>query len=783
MILPIDFNWQEYLQLNPDVYEQYKTEKESIHHYIYNGYYENRKYKIEEYKIEEYKIEEYEVEENEVEEYKIEEYEVEQNNILKTNFEEYKHLFHKYYLNIKNYDDNITYNILYSSINFSINKILCIHCYDLSKLELYFGNLIYDYYMNYTIIITFTIGEIINNFYFDKFNSLVILKIKNKGVDIGAKLITMQYLKDIKLDYKFSLFVHSKNDDCDRNNFIKPFINRSLLLEHIFDNGIDCIFPDYNNIYINENTNNHCIYGLEKYYQEFCSYFKIKSDNSNIIFNGTNTFALSKKFIDLFSKNIKILYNNLNEENDFDYNWYKIYYNLHNLSLEETYQMYLNNNNIGNDWYLRHKSIEIGIQNCCYEHIFERMWINLLKHYNCDFIVLPLTSIKSFYNIKINAIYFPQFHNSEENNKNWGEGFTEWTLLKPFQDSITVRNNDIKIMKPHKDIGYYSLDDSSTLIKQINTAKLYNMDGFVIYHYWFGNSKSVLNKIEQHILNGYFDFPFCFSWANEPWTNQWEGHTEGGDNMLIDQNYEDDENIEHINYLLQFFKNPNYIKNIDNECLFYIYNYQHIKNNFEKITEKWIKIAKDNNIKIKFITTINSDGNNRINGTETKFLFTPMCQTNVWNLYNESDIFSNGNFLKKIPGHIEIDYENLIEDYKLIKNVDNLHLGLSLNWNNIVRKKNRPHLHINNFSNQNLEKFLYVLVSKIITKYKNKLSLNKIEKYNIMSFDINESQFNLNNNNIIINAWNEWNEQAILEPNNITGYNNLEIINSFFQKI
>ena len=29
-------------------------------------------------------------------------------------------------------------------------------------------------------------------------------------------------------------------------------------------------------------------------------------------------------------------------------------------------------------------------------------------------------------------------------------------------------------------------------------------------------------------------------------------------------------------------------------------------------------------------------------------------------------------------------------------------------------------------------------------------------------------------------GWNEWNEQAILEPNNITGYQNLETINNFF---
>jgi hypothetical protein len=710
------------------------------------------------------------------------------NNYLKTNnikniteIQTCKHLFHKYYLNIKNCNEKITYNVIYSTINKNINKILCIHCYDFSKVDDYFKEIISEYNKNYTIIITFTIGGFTNDF-LNRFDSLVLLKIKNKGVDIGSKLICMQYFKDIQLDYKFALFLHSKSDDIDRNQFMKPFIGRSILLEYVFENNIDCIFPDYHNIYVNKNLNNNCIKGMEKYYEEFCSFFNITKD-SECLFNGTNVFALTKKFIDLFSENLAFLYNNLNEDNDYDYNWHKLYYGLNNLTLEEDYKFYLNNKNIGNDWYLRNSLHENGIRNGCYEHIFERMWINILKSYNCNFIVLPLTSIKSFYNIKINAIYFPQFHNSEENNKNWGEGFTEWTLLNPFPDVITVRDSEIQIMKPHDNIGYYSLDNVSTFTQQINTAKDYNIDGFVIYHYWFGNNRSVLNKVEQHILNGHCNFPFCFSWANEPWTNQWEGGTQSGDNMLIDQNYEDDDNLEHIHYLLTFFKKPNYIKNIHNECLFYIYNFNHIKEKLENITKKWIKVAMEHNIKIKFITTINADEKNRKNGTRTKFLFSPMCHTKVWNSFPESDLLSNGNFVKKLPWHIEVNYEDLIEDYKSINNVDNLHLGLPLHWNNIVRKKNKPHLHINHFTIYNLEKMLYVLISKIITKYKNKLSLNSIEKYNVTPVTIEASQFNLDNNTIIVNAWNEWNEQAILEPNNVTGYSNLELINGFFQKL
>jgi hypothetical protein len=63
---------------------------------------------------------------------------------------------------------------------------------------------------------------------------------------------------------------------------------------------------------------------------------------------------------------------------------------------------------------------------------------------------------------------------------------------------------------------------------------------------------------------------------------------------------------------------------------------------------------------------------------------------------------------------------------------------------------------------------LIVLLSKIIYKYKNIYDLSKLT---------------LNENIIIVNAWNEWNEQAILEPNNITGYYNLQIINNIISDL
>ena len=45
--LPTNFNWVEYLNLNPDVKRVFKTEQGAINHYLKYGRFENRKYYLE----------------------------------------------------------------------------------------------------------------------------------------------------------------------------------------------------------------------------------------------------------------------------------------------------------------------------------------------------------------------------------------------------------------------------------------------------------------------------------------------------------------------------------------------------------------------------------------------------------------------------------------------------------------------------------------------------------------------------------------------------------------
>lgn len=167
--------------------------------------------------------------------------------------------------------------------------------------------------------------------------------------------------------------------------------------------------------------------------------------------------------------------------------------------------------------------------------------------------------------MKVIAYYLPQFHETDQNNKWWGKGFTEWVNVKKakplyeghYQPRIPLKKN------------YYDLLNPETLKWQIDIAKQYGLFGFCFYHYWFNNGDKLLEKpIEMFLEHKEWNMKFCLSWANEPWTKAWVSKS---DQVLIGQNYGNEETWKkHFKYLLSFFQDERYIKE-DNKPLFIIY--------------------------------------------------------------------------------------------------------------------------------------------------------------------------------------------------------------------
>jgi hypothetical protein len=422
--------------------------------------------------------------------------------------------------------------------------------------------------------------------------------------------------------------------------------------------------------------------------------------------------------------------------------------------------------------------------------------------------------------IKLIAIVFPQYHRFYENDTFWGKGFTEWTLLKKM-DKI-VKDEFIKL--PHKDIGYYNLKDYEHRKYMRMLTDKYNIYGFCYYHYWFGNKKVMYEPMELMLKDGEPNKPFFFCWANEQWTKRWDG---GNNDILITQDYSDENgNIKHFTYLLDFFKHHNYIKK-NNKPIFIFYRIEEKDvDDIKKIIELWNNLAIKNGFDgIHFMRYLGPfDNKIQIESIEGFVEFEPgYCMQKYYNeimLKDEEQIFEKNNYDEKIYLKKNTDIDNLIKNgiikngyvhysniseeeknirlskyflyngdvlYKRIIDIEKIyqeqHRGISVGWNNIPRRtyttdeySKYPHIwkniNIHNFTNC-LEK-LMEKIDKTPNKY------YKINENNKDENNKDDNDKDDNDNFLFITAWNEWNEQSVLEPSNVDGYIYLnEISNTY----
>lgn len=151
------------------------------------------------------------------------------------------------------------------------------------------------------------------------------------------------------------------------------------------------------------------------------------------------------------------------------------------------------------------------------------------------------------------AVVYPQYHAIPENDAAYGVGFVEWTLLNKTPDHFGA----LQTMRPHPDIGYYNMLSYAHRRKMRILADHFGVDGFIWYHY-FLNERFILNRpTELMLLDGEPDTKFCFCYANEAWSRNWDGsnrdvtleHTYGSSTTML----------HHYQYMRQFFQHKNYI--------------------------------------------------------------------------------------------------------------------------------------------------------------------------------------------------------------------------------
>ncbi|MDR0305575.1 MAG: glycoside hydrolase family 99-like domain-containing protein [Chitinispirillales bacterium] len=161
------------------------------------------------------------------------------------------------------------------------------------------------------------------------------------------------------------------------------------------------------------------------------------------------------------------------------------------------------------------------------------------------------------------AVVLPQFHPIPENDEWWGKGFTEWTNVAKAKPRFKGH------YQPHvpADLGFYDLRLEESRIAQAELAKKYGIYGFCYYHYWLHGKQLLERPVSEIAASGKPDFPFCLCWANETWNKNWNLQK---NKVLLEQKYSKPDHFEHINYLLNIFKDKRYIK-VDGKPLFIVY--------------------------------------------------------------------------------------------------------------------------------------------------------------------------------------------------------------------
>ncbi|MCX6300307.1 MAG: glycoside hydrolase family 99-like domain-containing protein [Bacteroidetes bacterium] len=361
-------------------------------------------------------------------------------------------------------------------------------------------------------------------------------------------------------------------------------------------------------------------------------------------------------------------------------------------------------------------------------------------------------------NIKPIAIYLPQFHPIPENDKWWSKGFTEWTNVTKAQPLYNGH------YQPHlpADLGFYDLRLSEVREAQAKMAKENGVYGFCYYHYWF-NGKRILERPFQEVFESKKpDFPFMLCWANENWTRTWDGLN---NNVLLEQQYSEDDDRAHIKFLIPYFKDKRYIK-VNNKPVFAIYK-STLLPNINKTINIWREEAKlaQLDLYLCVFEGFGNEGKQMVDvGFNASIEFQPFSKylaefieyktlhklnSKLWfkflkNIYRLLDLPKKTTLLYencKKSVRMELEYSDfvdyLVSHYQFEQGYTKFP-GITPSWDNTARR-GKEAFYLKNSTPQKFEEWIRFLKDNMISKS-------------------DEENF------IFINAWNEWGEGNHMEP-------------------
>ena len=334
------------------------------------------------------------------------------------------------------------------------------------------------------------------------------------------------------------------------------------------------------------------------------------------------------------------------------------------------------------------------------------------------------------------AFYLPQYHPIPENDIWWGKGFTEWTNVvraKPL-----YRGH----VQPHipADLGFYDLRLPESRIEQAELAKEAGIEGFMYWHYWFGNGKQLLERpFNEVVASGKPNFPFCLAWANHSWYKKtWDPKSKGKDLLLIEQKYPGVEDYEaHFYALLDAFKDHRYVK-VNGKLLFGIFSPMSF-DDVSTFIDTWRRLAKENGLNDFYFIAQDAESRNKKTILAKGF---DAVYNNNFTTHHNLPIYKKAwlAFKRKYLHQPTVfEYKDVIKDmiYKDSYCRDSIPT-IEPNWDHSPRSGHNAIIY-----NNPDPKYFYKVACDAIDIVKNKPSEEQL---------------------IMIKSWNEWGEGNYMEP-------------------
>ena len=114
------------------------------------------------------------------------------------------------------------------------------------------------------------------------------------------------------------------------------------------------------------------------------------------------------------------------------------------------------------------------------------------------------------------AIYFPNYHRAPHNEAYYGEGWTEWELVRNAPSRFTGHH------QPKVPVwGCYDASDPAWAAREIDCAADHGITCFLVDWYWYSGVQTMQRQLEEGFLkaNNRSRLKFALMWANHPWMN------------------------------------------------------------------------------------------------------------------------------------------------------------------------------------------------------------------------------------------------------------------------